>query len=93
MSHKFGVKLPHSVEEAYRLDKKNGNDYWCKAIERNVLHPCGIREVGQWHNPRGRKAKAYLISGGEVPYDIRCQDVWSRSKSLIGCWWSHDGHP
>ena len=23
-SHKFGVKLPHSVEEDYKLDEKNG---------------------------------------------------------------------
>ena len=26
--HKFGVQVPHSVEEAYKIDKQNGNDYW-----------------------------------------------------------------
>ena len=26
--HKFRVQLPHSVEEAYKIDKQNGNDYW-----------------------------------------------------------------
>ena len=35
-THKFGIKLPHSVEEAYRLDKENGNDFWQKAIEKEM---------------------------------------------------------
>ena len=26
--HKFGVELPHRVEEAYKIDKQNRNDYW-----------------------------------------------------------------
>ena len=37
-SHKFGVELPHSVEEAYKLDEKNGNDYWRKVIEKEMSH-------------------------------------------------------
>ena len=35
-SDKFGVKLPHNVEESYKLDEKNGNDYWCKVIEKEM---------------------------------------------------------
>ena len=27
-THKFGLRLPHSVEEALRIDKENGNDFW-----------------------------------------------------------------
>ena len=27
-SHKFGIKLPNTVEEAYVLDAKNGNTLW-----------------------------------------------------------------
>ena len=27
-THKFGVKPPHSVEEAYKIDEQNGNNYW-----------------------------------------------------------------
>ena len=34
--HKFGVKLPHSVEEAYKIDEQKGNDYWQKAIEKEM---------------------------------------------------------
>ena len=34
--HKFGVELPHSVEEACKIDKLNRNDYWQKAIEKDM---------------------------------------------------------
>ena len=35
-THKFGVKLPHSVEEAYKFDAENGNDLWRHAIEQEM---------------------------------------------------------
>lgn len=31
-THKFGVRLPHSVEEALRIDRETGTDFWEKAI-------------------------------------------------------------
>ena len=35
-SHKYGVRLPHSVQEALQIDKETGSDFWWKAIkERN----------------------------------------------------------
>ena len=35
-SHKFGIELPHSVEEAYKLDDENKNTYWHDAIEKEM---------------------------------------------------------
>ena len=39
-SHKYGIEIPRSVQHAYEIDRRNGNDYWRRAIEkemRNVL--------------------------------------------------------
>eukprot|EP00957_Ditylum_brightwellii_P117254 8942226-Ditylum_brightwellii.AAC.2 len=36
-THKFSSRLPHSMKEAYEIDKQNGNEYWCRAIERKML--------------------------------------------------------
>ena len=39
-THKYGIRLPHSVEEALRIDEETGTDFWRKAIEkemRNVM--------------------------------------------------------
>ena len=34
MTHKFGIKVPKTVEEALTLDKENGKDLWWKAIQK-----------------------------------------------------------
>ena len=39
-THKFGIELPKTVEEALRIDERTGTDFWRKAIEqemKNVL--------------------------------------------------------
>lgn len=33
-SHKFGIRLPHSVEEALELDEQTGTDFWARAIDK-----------------------------------------------------------
>ena len=33
-THMFGIKLPHSVEEALELDRLSNTDYWAKAIAK-----------------------------------------------------------
>ena len=34
MTHKFGIKVPHSVAEALEIDKETGTDFWWKAIAK-----------------------------------------------------------
>ena len=49
-THKFGIELPRSVEHAYELDRKNGNDYWRWAIAKemgNVLIAFHILAEGE----------------------------------------------
>ena len=62
-THKFGIKVPNSVEEALRLDKDNGNDLWKKAIDKelgNVRIAFKLLEEGE-RLPGGSK---------EIPYHI-----------------------
>ena len=33
-THKFGIRLPKSVEEALQIDKDTGTDFWTKAIQK-----------------------------------------------------------
>ena len=35
-THKFGIRLPKSVEEALRIDEENGNTLWRDAIEKEM---------------------------------------------------------
>jgi hypothetical protein len=36
MTHKFGVKLPHSVEEVLEIDRVTGMDLWRKALNKEM---------------------------------------------------------
>jgi hypothetical protein len=33
-THKFGIRIPHSVEEALQIDKENGNTKWADAMNK-----------------------------------------------------------
>jgi len=35
-THKFGIRLPHSVKEALELDRQTGTDYWRKALNKEM---------------------------------------------------------
>jgi hypothetical protein len=35
-THKFGVRLPHSVEEALRIDEETGTTFWYDAIKKEL---------------------------------------------------------
>jgi hypothetical protein len=35
-THKFGIRVPKSVEEALQIDQATGTDFWCKAIEKEM---------------------------------------------------------
>jgi hypothetical protein len=32
----FGIELPNTFKEALTLDRRNGNDYWEKAIKKEM---------------------------------------------------------
>ena len=33
---KFGIEVPDTVEDALRLDRENGNNFWREAIEKEM---------------------------------------------------------
>ena len=49
-SHKYGIKIPQNIIEAYQFDKDNGNDLWRRAIAKemkNVSIAFDIKETGE----------------------------------------------
>ncbi|MGH3054668.1 MAG: reverse transcriptase domain-containing protein, partial [Gaiellaceae bacterium] len=37
-THKFGIQLPKSVDEALSIDNKTGTDFWYKAIQKEMTN-------------------------------------------------------
>ena len=58
-THKFGIRLPHSVKEALEIDKANGNTYWEDAIKKEM----------------GKAQVSYTAVDGCTPEDVRNGDV------------------
>ena len=36
MTHKFGIKLPHSVKEALEINRQTGMDFWWQVINKEM---------------------------------------------------------
>ena len=49
-SHKFGIALPKTVEQALALDAKNDNAFWADAISKEMEKVCAMSYGIQYQN-------------------------------------------
>ena len=81
-THKYGVEVPSTVEEAYLFDKKNGNTFWRDAINKemkNVIVAFDILDSGE-NVPVG-----YAKLGVHMVFDVKLD--MTRKARLVA-----DGH-
>jgi hypothetical protein len=77
-THKLGIELPHSVEEAFAIDRKNGNNHWREAIEKEMskIKGMGAFERYETATPQqlhdgSRKLPGYQQIGCHMIFDIK----------------------
>ena len=52
-SHKYGIRLPHLVEEILKLDKENNNDLWYQAIHKEIKNgKAAFKEYEKYPDPQ-----------------------------------------
>ena len=64
ITHKYGIEIPRSVRHAHELDKANGNDYWARALKKemsNVGIAFEILDEGQQAPVGWTKVTGHLI--------------------------------
>jgi ABC-type Fe3+/spermidine/putrescine transport system ATPase subunit len=72
----FGIGLPHLVAEAFAIDKKNGNNHWRTAIEKEMSKVKGMVAFEHYENatPQQLQEGSQKLPGGipenRVPHDI-----------------------
>lgn len=88
--YKFGVQVPKTVDEAYRLDTESETDYWTKAIEREMTKLRPAVDVHSQHTPdqiRSRQARDTLVGYQEIPvhwvFDVK-MDLTRRARFVAG---------
>ena len=68
---KFGIVVPRTVDEALELDRRNGNNYWEKAIKKEmdaVEVAFRFNDIGENPPPGYKKITCHLIF--DVKFDL-----------------------
>ena len=86
-THKFGFKLPHSVEEALRIDEETGTDHWRRAIEKEMgkVRVAFERwDDGTVEDARsGKRLVGYQEIGCHMVFDIKMDGDFTRKARLV----------
>ena len=89
-SHKFGVRLPHSVKEALQIDKETGTDFWWKAIQKELAKVMIALEYDEGVTPeqiRNGSGKAAYIGFQEIKchmiFDVK-MDLTRKARFVAG---------
>ena len=89
-THKFGIELPHSVEQAFRIDQQNGDQLWRKAIEKEMgkIKSLGAFERYDKASPEDlRNGRAKLPGYQEIKchmiFDIKMDGEFTRKARFV----------
>jgi hypothetical protein len=85
-THKFGIRLPKSVDEALKIDAETGTDYWLKAIEKEMLNVKPAFETwdGSVQEARdGKKLVGYQEIRCHMVFDVK-MDLTRKARFVAG---------
>ena len=83
-THKYGIELPKTVEEAYAIDKKNGNTLWADAINMEMKR---IRDAFKLYQGNPEELIGYQEITTHFIFDIKLGENFRRKARLVA-----DGH-
>lgn len=79
-THKFGVELPKTVEEAMALDEKNGNTLWIDALKKEMSKVSVTFDPKEGYTPdQVRNGKIEELRNFQ---EINCHIIWDCKMSL-----------
>ena len=81
-THKYGIEIPKSVEDAYRLDRENGNTFWADALSKEMGNVGIAFEI---LSPGERAPPGWTKASGHTIFDVK-MDFTRKAR------WVKDGH-
>lgn len=73
-THKFGIRLPHSPEEALHLDRENGNTLWFDSIMKEMTNvTVAFRDWNPNITPEDLRKNPQLLPGFQ---EIKCHMIF-----------------
>jgi hypothetical protein len=87
-SHKFGVRLPHSVQEALEIDKETNTDFWWQAIQKELKKVMIALEHDETLTPNQvRNNKSVYVGSQEITchiiFDVK-MDLTRKARFVAG---------
>ena len=86
-THKFGIRLPKSIDEALAIDKENGNTIWYTAIQKemnNVRVSFEAWEEGSLEDARrGQKLVGYQEIRCDMIFYIKMDGRFTRKDRYV----------
>ena len=84
-THKFGIKVPKSVEEAYRIDRETGTDFWERAIQKEMAR---IKEAMKLFDGTLDDAKTHLVGYQMIRchmiFDVKMEGLTRKARFVAG---------
>ena len=74
-THKYGVKIPKSVEEAHRINKENRYSMWADAIKKEMPKIIGAVEE---QDDDISKPVGYQQISGHLIFDVKLGENFRR---------------
>lgn len=81
-THKYGIEVPTSQAEAYRIDRENGNTFWTDAIRKEMANVAVAFEI---LDPNKPIPIGWEKSSGHLVFDLK-MDFTRKAR------WVKDGH-
>ena len=87
-SHKYGIKLPHSVKEALQIDKETGTNFWWTAIQKELKKVMVAFEFEDGLTPEQvRQDKSLYVAFQEIAchmiFDVK-MDLTRKARFVAG---------
>lgn len=83
-THKYGIRVPKTIEEAKRIDKENGNTLWMDAIRLEMKN---VRVAFEEHEGDPSKLVGFEEITGHIVFDVKLGENFRRKARFCA-----DGH-
>lgn len=80
-THKFGIRIPKTVQEARQIDAKNGNTYWWDAILKEMKNVRPAFEV--WEGSKEDISPGYQEIKCHLIFDVKMGENFRRKARFV----------
>ena len=80
-THKFGIEIPTTVEQALEIDKKNGNTLWQDAINKEMKN---VRVAFKVLDDDEKISNTYQYISCHMIFDVKMEDFRRKARLVAG---------